>query len=87
VGPANHTVKKRNRHCHLQLCIYHHLLHYIYITSSMFRLSYPAIIRELVIVDNKQLMGSHRMVNIHILQLLCYTCRFKIIKYLFYIVV
>jgi hypothetical protein len=38
----------------------------------MFRLSYPAIIRELIVVDNKQLVTSHTMVIIHMLQFVCY---------------
>jgi hypothetical protein len=46
----------------------------------MFRMSYPAIIRELIVVNNKQLVASHTMVIIHMLQFLCRVCRFKIIK-------
>jgi hypothetical protein len=46
----------------------------------MFRLNYPVIIRELIVVDNEQLVASHRMVLIYMLQSVCYVCRFKIIK-------
>jgi hypothetical protein len=35
---------------------------------NMFRLSYPAIVRELIIVDNKHLVTSHSMVITHVLQ-------------------
>jgi hypothetical protein len=60
--------------------IYHQLLRFIYATSNMFRLSYPPIIRELVLVDNTQLVANHRMVIIHMLQFVYYICGFKIIQ-------
>jgi hypothetical protein len=49
--------------CFVYVSFCHQLLHVIYIASNMFRLSYPAIIRELLIVDNKQIVASHRMVT------------------------
>jgi hypothetical protein len=36
----------------------HQLQHFMYTTSNMFRLSYSDIIRELIIVDNKQFVAS-----------------------------
>jgi hypothetical protein len=67
-----------------QVFIYHQLLHFIHITSNMFRLRYPAIIRELIIVHNQQLVASHTMAVTHMLQFIyvCYIdlCSFKIIK-------
>jgi hypothetical protein len=44
----------------------------------MFRLSYPAIIRELIIVDNKELVASYGMVITQMLQFVLFAiCRFK----------
>jgi hypothetical protein len=47
--------------------ILHQLLHFVYIISNMFRLSYTVIISE-SFADNKQPAARHRMVTIHMLQ-------------------
>jgi hypothetical protein len=48
----------------------------------MFRLSYSAIIRPLIISDNNNLVASHRMVVLHTLQFVCFVIYvdLKIIK-------
>jgi hypothetical protein len=48
--------------------MYLQILPFVYTTSNTFRLSYPVVIRESIIVDNKQLSVSHRMVIIRMLQ-------------------
>jgi hypothetical protein len=53
--PEVFNITHLQRSCFTYVIPCHQLVHVIYTTSNTFRLSHPAIISELIIVDNKQL--------------------------------